>query len=179
MLLPLFFSYIVGMNTIAARIYDYLKAFPPFNVLTREQLMAISEAVDVIYLEDQHYLFEIGQPVANHFYVVRDGAIGLFRSDDTLVDECDEGDIFGLRALLRKGDYKLNAKAIEESIVYSISSELLETYITTNTKASQFLWQVLLPIPKPKMKRIMILWKRLVVLQNIPICKQQIIPKIQ
>ncbi|WP_299522495.1 DUF294 nucleotidyltransferase-like domain-containing protein [Winogradskyella sp.] len=127
------------MNTIAARIYDYLKAFPPFNVLNRKQLMAISEAVDVIYLEHQQYLFEIGQPVVNHFYVVRDGAIGLFRANDTLVDECDEGDIFGLRALLRKGDYKLNSKAIEESIVYSISSELLETYITTNTKASQFL----------------------------------------
>ncbi|WP_111682720.1 DUF294 nucleotidyltransferase-like domain-containing protein [Winogradskyella tangerina] len=127
------------MNTIAARIYDYLKAYPPFNLLNPEQLMAISTAVDVIYLEDQHYLFEIGQPVANHFYVVRDGAIGLFRKDNTLVDECDEGDIFGLRALLRKGDYKLNAKAIEESIVYSISSELLESYITTNTNASQFL----------------------------------------
>lgn len=127
------------MNTIAARIYDYLKAYPPFNLLNPEQLMAISTAVDVIYLEDQDYLFEIGQPVANHFYVVRDGAIGLFRKDNTLVDECDEGDIFGLRALLRKGDYKLNAKAIEECIVYSISSELLESYITTNTNASQFL----------------------------------------
>ena len=127
------------MNTIAARIYDYLKDFPPFNLLHSEQLMAICKAVDVIYLEDQHYLFEIEQPVANHFYVVRDGAVGLFRANGNLVDECDEGDIFGLRALLRKGLYKLNAKAIEETIVYSISSELLETYITTNTKASQFL----------------------------------------
>ena len=127
------------MNTIAERIYDYLKAFPPFNVLEREQLLAISKAVDVIYLEHDQYLFEIGQPVENHFYVVRDGAIGLFRANTHLVDECDEGDIFGLRALLRKGAYKLSAKAIEESIIYSISSELLENYITTNAEASQFL----------------------------------------
>lgn len=127
------------MNTIAARIYDYLKAFPPFNLLEHDQLLAIAEAVDVIYLEKYQMLFEIGKPVENHFYVVRDGAIGLFRAKNTLVDECDEGDIFGLRALLRKGDYKLNAKAIEESIVYSISSELLENYITTNAEASTFL----------------------------------------
>ncbi|MBV7268025.1 DUF294 nucleotidyltransferase-like domain-containing protein [Winogradskyella luteola] len=127
------------MNTIAERIYDYLKAFPPFNLLNREQLLAISQAVDVIYLEQDQYLFEIGQSVENHFYVVRDGAIGLFRANESLVDECDEGDIFGLRALLRQGVYKLNAKAIEESIVYSISSELLDTYITTNADASQFL----------------------------------------
>lgn len=127
------------MNTIAERIYDYLKAFPPFNLLTKSQLFAVSEKVDVIYLEKDKYLFEIDKPVKDHFYVVRDGAIGLFRENYSLVDECDEGDIFGLRALLRTGLYKLNAKAIEESIVYSISSELLENYITTNKDASQFL----------------------------------------
>lgn len=127
------------MNTIAERIYDYLKGFPPFNLLTREQLLSISKSVDVIYLENNQFLFEIGQPVANHFYVVRDGAIGLFRANNILVDKCDEGDIFGLRALLRKGEYKLNAKAIEESIVYSISLENLEAYITANSDASQFL----------------------------------------
>ncbi len=127
------------MNTIAERIYDYLKGFPPFNLLTKEQLLSISKSVDVIYLENNQYLFEIGQPVANHFYVVRDGAIGLFRANNNLVDKCDEGDIFGLRALLRKGKYKLNAKAIEETIVYSISLENLETYITANIDASQFL----------------------------------------
>ncbi|NRB58951.1 MAG: CBS domain-containing protein [Winogradskyella sp.] len=127
------------MNTIAERIFDYLKAFPPFNLLTRSQLFAVSERVDVIYLEKDKYLFEIDKPVEDHFYVVRDGAVGLFRENNSLVDECDEGDIFGLRALLRTGLYKLNAKAIEESIVYSISSELLEKYITTNKDASQFL----------------------------------------
>lgn len=127
------------MNTIAERIYDYLKGFPPFILLTKEQLLSVSKSVDVIYLENNQFLFEIGQPVANHFYVVRDGAVGLFRANNNLVDKCDEGDIFGLRALLRKGEYKLNAKAIEESIVYSISLESLEAYITANINASQFL----------------------------------------
>ena len=28
------------MNTIAERIYDYLKGFPPFNLLTKEQLLS-------------------------------------------------------------------------------------------------------------------------------------------
>jgi CBS domain-containing protein len=127
------------MNTIAERIYDYLKGFPPFNLLTKDQLLSIAKSVDVIYLENNRFLFEIGQPVANHFYVVRDGAIGLFGTNNDLVDKCDEGDIFGLRALLRRGEYKLNAKAIEESIIYSISLENLEAYITSNTNASQFL----------------------------------------
>ena len=45
------------MNTIAERIYDFLKGFPPFNLLPREQLLAISAAVDVIYLEKDASVF--------------------------------------------------------------------------------------------------------------------------
>ncbi len=127
------------MNTIAERIYDFLKSFPPFSMLSHEQLLTLCKSVDVLYCEKNQTVFNIEQPVDDQFYVVRDGAIGLFRANGNLVDKCDEGDIFGLRALLRKGFYKLNAKAIEESILYSISSELLETYITTNADASQFL----------------------------------------
>ena len=101
------------MNTIAERIYDYLKGFPPFSLLTKEQLLSVSKSVDVIYLENDQLLFEIEQPIANNFYVVRDGAIGLYRANNNLVDKCDEGDIFGLRALLRKGKYKLNANQLK------------------------------------------------------------------
>ena len=128
------------MNTIAERIYDFLKQFPPFSMLSQEQLLSICEAVDVHYLEKESYIFETDNPVKEQFYVVKDGAIGIYRAEtNTLVDECDEGDIFGLRALMRKDHYKLSAKAIEESVVYSISASLFENYITTNPKASAFL----------------------------------------
>lgn len=127
------------MNTIAERIYDFLKNFPPFDVLSKAQLLLVSKSVNVIYIERGKSVFTVNQPITNHFYIVKDGAIGLFRNDNSLVDECDEGDIFGLRALIRKTNYKLSAKAVEESVLYSISSELLETYITSNTKANHFL----------------------------------------
>ncbi len=127
------------MNSIALRISDFLKAFPPFNLLSTDQLLAISKALEVIYLDKNKILFTIDEPIQPYFYVVRNGAVGLFRANQILVDECDEGDIFGLRALLRKDNYKLDAIAIEESVVYGISSDLLETYITSNSEASQFL----------------------------------------
>jgi len=127
------------MNTIAERILDFLKNFPPFSMLDREQLLAVSKAVEVGYFEKNQPIFKINQSIENHFYVVKNGAIGLYTEKGTIVDKCDEGDIFGLRALLRKDNYKLDAIAIEESIVYSISSHLLESYITTNSEASQFL----------------------------------------
>jgi CBS domain-containing protein len=137
------------MNTIAERIFDFLKHYPPFNMLNRDQLFEVSKSVDIIYLEQNRTLFTIGAPIKNHFFVVKDGAIGLFRSNEILVDECDEGDIFGLRALLRKGEYKLDARAIEESIVYSISSEIFDTYIASNREASQYLMTSFIANTKP------------------------------
>lgn len=127
------------MNTIAERIYDFLKDFPPFSLLSRDELFTICKHVKVIYLEKDNNIFEINDSLHNCFYVVKDGAIGLFRAQDILVDKCDEGDIFGLRALVRNDYYKLKAKALEESIVYSISSELLEAIIHHNTQANKYL----------------------------------------
>lgn len=77
---------IAVMNTIAERIYDFLKNYPPFNLLSREQLLAVSKAVDVIYLEDRTPVFEIDEPIENHFYVVKDGGIGLYNESNNLVD---------------------------------------------------------------------------------------------
>ena len=125
-------------NTIAERILDFLKSFPPFDALTYQQLFSIASQVKVLYIEKDDYVFMQNEVLHDCFYIVKDGAIGVYRGRH-LVDECDEGDIFGLRALIRKDKYLLNAKAIEESIIYSISSKILEEIIITNPKASQFL----------------------------------------
>ncbi len=125
-------------NTIAERIYDFLKDFPPFNTLETSQLMAICEQVKVGYYEVGDFIFKKDEIRHDVFYVVKDGAVGIFKDGDVLVDECDEGDIFGLNALTHNSNYSLSAKAIEESIVYALSSELLETYITGNVEADSF-----------------------------------------
>lgn len=126
-------------NTIAERIFDFLKDFPPFNLLQKDELLTISENVKVIYLVENDFVFKQNDDVHDAFYIVKDGAIGVFRDDTILVDKCDEGDIFGLRAIVAKDNYLLTAKAIEESIIYSISSELLESIIEKNSKANKFL----------------------------------------
>lgn len=127
-------------NTIAERIYDFLKEFPPFSALTKEQLFIIAKNVKVIHLEKDTFVFRQDEVPHDSFYIVKDGAVGILRENDTvLVDECDEGDIFGLRALIGKNNYLLSAKAIEESLIYSISANLLEEIITTNIEANKFL----------------------------------------
>ncbi|WP_289044436.1 DUF294 nucleotidyltransferase-like domain-containing protein [uncultured Olleya sp.] len=125
-------------QTNAQLILHFLKGFPPFDALTDEQLQTIAQEVKVLYLEKDNFIFKQNEPLHDYFYVVKDGAIGVFRQSD-LVDKCDTGDVFGLRALIRKDQYLLDAKAIEDSIVYSIPSKLLEDIIINNPKANQFL----------------------------------------
>ncbi|REE82758.1 CBS domain-containing protein [Lutibacter oceani] len=129
-------------NTIAERIFDFLKDFPPFDVLNKEQLFKISSNVKVIYIENESFVFKQTEAPHESFYVVKDGAIGLYRTmenDQILVDICDEGDIFGLRPLVQNDNYLMSAKATEESILYAISVEILKEIIQTNDKVNKFL----------------------------------------
>ncbi|MBD3863874.1 DUF294 nucleotidyltransferase-like domain-containing protein [Olleya marilimosa] len=125
-------------NAITERILDFLKGFPPFDALSQDQLFAIASEVDVIYIEKDNFIFKQNEALQDAFYVVKAGAIGVFK-DDKLVDKCDAGDIFGLRALIRKDHYLLDARAIEQSIIYAIPAKVIEEVIINNPKANQFL----------------------------------------
>lgn len=129
-------------NTIAERIFDFLKNFPPFDVLEKEQLFKIASNVKVTYIEKDSFVFKQAEYPHENFYIVKDGAIGLYRTmdnDQILVDICDEGDVFGLRPLIQNNQYLMSAKANEESILYAISVEILKEIIKTNEKANKFI----------------------------------------
>lgn len=130
-------------NTIAERILDFLKDFPPFNILNKEQLFAIASNVKVHHLEKDKTVFKQEDTPHTHFYVVKDGAIGLYRelpdNDTILVNICDEGDIFGLRPLIQEDHYLMTAKANEEAILYAISVDILKKINASNPKVNKFL----------------------------------------
>lgn len=129
-------------NTIAERIFDFLKKFPPFDQLNKDELIHISCNVKVNYLEKDKIIFQQGELPHENFYIVKDGAIGLYRTletDDILVDICDEGDIFGLRPLVQNDHYLMSAKANEESLLYAISVEILKEIIENNEKVNKFI----------------------------------------
>ncbi len=127
------------MNTIPLRIADHIKSIPPFSYLETETLYQIASEVVVQYFEKDDSIFTKGEEIANYFYLVQEGAVGLFSNELILVEECDEGDIFGLRALIRNDFYKLSANAIEETILYAIPSQAYDAYLKKNTQASDFI----------------------------------------
>ena len=129
-------------NSIAERVYDFLKNYPPFNLLTSSKILEVASQVTIIYLEKGKVLFNQNDTNHKHFYIVRNGGISLFKNsaeEKSLIDICDAGDIFGLRPLISKENYLLDAIANEESIVYGIPIEVFEAISEKNLKINKFL----------------------------------------
>lgn len=130
-------------NSIAERVYDFLKNYPPFNILKNEDLMVISKQVSIIYLEKGDTLFKKGDTFNEHFYMVRNGAITSFHTNANNIQEIvnisDAGDIFGVRPLITKEKYKLTATANEESIVYAIPIDTFQLVTQNNVSVNKFL----------------------------------------
>lgn len=129
-------------NTIPRRIYDFLKEFPPFNLLGQELLLQISERVLVQYRQPEEVIFRQGDPPNTHIYIVREGAVHLLREQDgepVLVEQCDEGDVFGIRPLLADENYVLTAKVVEESLIYAINVEGFRQVLENHPRVAFYL----------------------------------------
>ncbi len=128
---------------LTARIAAFLRAYPPFNYLTEEQLTLVSRSAVVKYLPPQGTIFSQGDEPHKRFYVVHKGAIRIFRTDDTLrlVDQLDEGDVFGIRPLVAQQRYAVTARASEESLLYAIAFADFEPLIEANPQVGRFLTQ--------------------------------------
>jgi CBS domain-containing protein len=130
------------MNAIAGRIADFLKEFPPFNNLAYEDLITIASGIRVVSLEKHKTLFQITDTLHDSFYVVASGVINLSvisDAEETLLNKCLPGDIFGLRPFFAKNNYMMTAKAREESIVYAIPINVFRPFVARNSEVLNFL----------------------------------------
>ncbi len=115
-------------NTIATRIRDFLKIYPPFHLLDKSELEVLAARAVVHYCQSDTTIFKQGESLHEYVYVVREGAVGLYRETDaerTLLEKCDEGDLFGIQPLLSKQPYLFTAIATEESLIYGLRTDLL------------------------------------------------------
>lgn len=127
-------------NTISHRVADFLKDFPPFSFLHKMDLEKLSEQISIIYKDKDAVIFAENDKTHDSFYVVHKGAVALKKSTkNTVLDMCDEGDIFGLRPLLAQENYIMEAVAHEESILYAIPIAVFKPYALENRTVGNFL----------------------------------------
>lgn len=129
-------------NAISQRVADFLKEYEPFSFLSYDDLIKITLTIRVINLEKHKTLFQINDALHDSFYVVASGTIHLTvisDADESLLNKCYPGDIFGLRPFFAKNNYQMNAKAREESILYAIPIETFKPYVAQNPEVLNFL----------------------------------------
>lgn len=133
-------------NTIAVRIADVLKSYPPFQLLSSAELDRISQEITVQYNIKGELLFNEGDPCLNYFFFLQQGAVEIFQTNNSAsitLDRCDEGDLFGLRPLFAGDRYQISARTLEECILYLIPIEVFSPMIGSNTKIREYLLQSL------------------------------------
>lgn len=129
-------------NAISQRVADFLKEYEPFSFLPYEDLISIANTIRVINLEKHKSLFQINDKLHDSFYLVASGIIHLTvisDAEETLLNKCYAGDIFGLRPFFAKNNYQMTAKAREESIVYAIPIATFKPFVAQNQDVLNFL----------------------------------------
>lgn len=104
-------------------ILDFLRAHPPFDALPQEALEQAAAAIDVRYYKAGEQIVEFDQP-SEFWYVVRSGAVEVFRRNGRLYNRLTEGGYFGEFGLLRNGRVRFPARALEDSLIYLIPQQV-------------------------------------------------------
>lgn len=128
-------------NVIVNRVAEFLYRFPPFSFLDKNDLASISRQVEIQYLEKGEVLFKQGEPARPHFFVLKEGTIHLVETTakgEEIREICDEGDVFGVLALLGKRPYLLTSKVMENSLIYAVPVSIFEKILEENSRVALF-----------------------------------------
>ena len=128
-------------NVVVNRVKEFLKKYPPFSFLSEEMLQYVAQEVELMYYSQGEHLFFQGEPAKQYFFIVKEGFINLTenRSGVThIMEYCDEGDVFGVLALLGKRPYVLNALAAEDTLLYAIPVLIFEKILEENSQVSLY-----------------------------------------
>ncbi len=108
------------MESEQLEILGFLEKHPPFTGLPANVLHKLAKSVDVQYFKADTPITQFGEPALN-WYVVRSGAVEIFRRDGTLYNRLNEGGHFGEAGLLQKRQQiRFPATAIEDTLLYLI-----------------------------------------------------------
>ncbi len=110
----------LAMESEQLEILGFFEKHPPFLGLPADVLHKLAKSVDVQYFKADTPITQFGGP-ALHWYVVRSGAVEIFRRDGTLYNRLNEGGHFGEAGLLQqRQQIRFPATALEDTLLYLV-----------------------------------------------------------
>lgn len=114
-----------------------LAEIPPFDRLDPGTRSTLADRIHIRYVEPDEVVFEMKTETQAAFFVVHKGLIALSRGE-ALVELCDEGDIFGIRALLTEARYSATARAKEDSLLYAVPWAVFSPLLASHAELTRF-----------------------------------------
>ncbi len=131
-------------QSIIRRVQQFLAGIEPFRYFSEEDLLTLCQKTVVsVYYKDE-MIFRRDEHAAEHFYLVRKGAVEILEQRDNvyrLVDRCGEADIFGIRPTMANTSYLYDARCQESTIIYEIPVEQFKLTYRNYPRAVDFVVQ--------------------------------------
>ena len=129
--------------SIAYRVADFLRRFPPFQYFDESELLDLVGGGRVIFHEDGELVFEQGRRRSPYVYVIQQGVVRLVEPGDdgseTLRDVRGEGDLLGVGRYLGMTHHLYTARTETDVILYALPADLFWQQIKAHPRASRFL----------------------------------------
>ncbi|MBR9827918.1 MAG: cyclic nucleotide-binding/CBS domain-containing protein [Oceanospirillales bacterium] len=112
-------------------IVDFLSRHQPFSELSEEQLSYVATQVEIAYFKAGTQVLEFGEEI-HDWYVIRSGAVEIYRRNGDLYNRLSEGGFFGEFGLLRNGRVRFPIVALEDTLVYLIPESVFNELFDDN-----------------------------------------------
>lgn len=129
------------MEGLVNRISDFLTHYPPFSYLQREVLEAFSDHLQVKYYMKDEYVFQQGEDPKDNVFILHKGKVEVSMKEEgseRLIDLVEEGDTFGVRAVLTGSEYLVSAKIKEDSQLLLLQKDVFVDYLERYPRMSLF-----------------------------------------
>jgi CBS domain-containing protein len=120
------------MQADQSEVLDFFRRHLPFSDLPDSVLSDVANSVEVAYYRAQSAILKLGQN-NNQWFVIRSGAIEVFRRDGQLYNRLGVGDFFGEQSLMLKRPVRFPVTAFEDTLVYIIGEQTFN-YLFDNSE---------------------------------------------
>lgn len=128
-------------HSIATRVADFLHRYPPFSFLPPDQVESLATRVEVRFFGENDFIFRQGSPSEAFFFVLHKGSVEIqeeVSGEIRVVDLCDVGGSFGVRAMLSGNPYVASARALGDTLVYAIPRAHFQPLMDANARVAMF-----------------------------------------
>ncbi|MGB5833817.1 MAG: DUF294 nucleotidyltransferase-like domain-containing protein [Thiohalocapsa sp.] len=128
--------------SIAYRVADFLRRYPPFQYLTDSELLELVGGGRVAFHENGELVFEQGRKRSRYVYVIQQGVVRLIDvqpDGETLCDVRGDGDLLGIGRYLGIDEHIYTARTESDVILYALPAELFWELVKRHPRASRFL----------------------------------------